>query len=65
MQAARWTIELKERAERAALGRLDAMQQYCETDECLRRVLLDYFGEDQDRSIVTTAATARTWPTAT
>ncbi|WP_052946226.1 RecQ family ATP-dependent DNA helicase [Bifidobacterium adolescentis] len=41
--------ELKERAERAALGRLDAMQQYCETDECLRRVLLDYFGEDQDR----------------
>lgn len=25
------------------------MQQYCETDECLRRVLLDYFGEDQDR----------------
>lgn len=41
--------ELKERAERAALGRLDAMQQYCETNECLRRVLLDYFGEDQDR----------------
>ena len=41
--------ELKERAERAALGRLDAMQRYCETDECLRRVLLDYFGEDQDR----------------
>lgn len=41
--------ELRERAERAALGRLDAMQQYCEADECLRRVLLDYFGEDQDR----------------
>lgn len=41
--------KLKEQAERAALGRLDAMQQYCETDECLRRVLLDYFGEDQDR----------------
>ena len=41
--------ELRERAERAALGRLDAMQRYCETDECLRRVLLDYFGEDQDR----------------
>ncbi len=41
--------ELKERAERAALGRLDAMQRYCEMDECLRRVLLDYFGEDQDR----------------
>ncbi len=41
--------ELKERAERAALGRLDAMQRYCEADECLRRVLLDYFGEDQDR----------------
>ena len=40
---------LKERAERAALGRLDAMQRYCEADECLRRVLLDYFGEDQDR----------------
>lgn len=28
---------------------IDAMQRYCETDECLRRVLLDYFGEDQDR----------------
>lgn len=41
--------ELRERAEQAAFERLDAMRRYCETDECRRRVLLDYFGEDQDR----------------
>lgn len=41
--------ELRERAEQAAFERLDAMRRYCETDECRRRVLLGYFGEDQDR----------------
>ena len=40
--------EARERAERAALGRLDAMRRYCEAEDCLRRVLLGYFGEDRD-----------------
>lgn len=42
--------ELRERAERAALDRLDAMERYCKTEGCLRRALLGYFGEDQDRA---------------
>lgn len=37
------------KAQQAAFDRLHAMSRYCETDQCLRRVLLDYFGEDQDR----------------
>lgn len=36
----------RDRAEQAAIDRLDAMETYCETDGCLRAELLSYFGED-------------------
>nr|WP_240541615.1 ATP-dependent DNA helicase RecQ [Bifidobacterium callimiconis] len=37
--------EEQKRAKEAALGRLDAMERYCETPGCLRAELLRYFGE--------------------
>ena len=33
------------KAQQAAFERLHAMSRYCETDQCLRGVILDYFGE--------------------
>lgn len=33
------------KAQQAAFDRLHAMSRYCETDQCLRGVILDYFGD--------------------
>lgn len=38
----------RSKAQQAAFERLDAMRGYCESDSCLRGVILDYFGDDHD-----------------
>ena len=38
----------RSKAQQAASERLDAMRGYCESDSCLRGVILDYFGDDHD-----------------
>ncbi len=45
MAASRLFDELPEEQRRAALGRLDAMRDYAESDRCRRAVILDHFGE--------------------
>ena len=39
---------IRSKAQQAAFERLDAMRGYCESDSCLRGVILDYFGDDHD-----------------
>ena len=48
--------EEAEQVRRRSLYRLGKMRNYCLTDRCLRRVLLEYFGEAAPKSATTAAA---------
>ena len=51
MVASRLFDELPEEQRRAALGRLDAMRDYAESDRCRRSLILEHFGEPHDGSL--------------